>query len=105
MARFPYYRKNIQDLGRLLARARVDPVCRKELVENPKKQLRLIGLPENVVALINFKIVDEPDGQVSVIPYRLNQAALDKEDTGYLEGLTDLFPVLDDADSKDETLN
>ncbi|GAA0783931.1 hypothetical protein E1180_09580 [Roseibium denhamense] len=105
MARFPYYKKNIEDLGRLLARARMDLAFRATFIADPKMHLRSIGLPENVIALIGFKVVDDTEGGVSVIPYRLNQTALDTEDPAYLEGLADLFPDAGNTGGSKKPLN
>lgn len=85
MARFPYYRENIRELGRLLAEAAIDPDLRKRLETDPKSELRRIGLPEETTALFNFKVVNEQAGQpIAVLPFRLNQQRLDQHDPDYL---------------------
>ncbi len=105
MARFPYYKHNIQELGRLLVRARMDPEFRKLFIDDPKKQLRLTGLPENVIELMDFKIIDKPEGTVSVIPYKLNQTSLENQDPNYLHGLADLFAEADEAKNRNKSNN
>ncbi len=85
MARFPYYKENIRELGRLLAEASQDPDLRKRLETDPKSELRRIGLPEETMALFNFKVLSERAGQpVAVLPFRLNQQRLDRHDPDYL---------------------
>jgi len=85
MARFPYYRENIRALGRLLAEASLDPELRKRLEEDPKSELRRIGLPEETTALFDFKVISEQSGRpFAVLPFRLNQKRLDRHDPDYL---------------------
>lgn len=85
MARFPYYKENIQALGRLLAEASLDPTLRKRLETDPVSELRRIGLPEETTALFNFKVVSEQVGKpFAVLPFRLNQQRLDRQDPDYL---------------------
>lgn len=91
MARFPYYRHNIAALGKLLANARVDEHYRKRLKNDPTAELRKIGLPENVLHLMAFEIVDSDAKKVTVLPYKLNQPRLDKKDPAYLSQLAQQF--------------
>lgn len=85
MARFPYYKHNIQALGRLLAEAAANPAVRKRLEENPRAELRRIGLPEEATELFHFKIVsEEADKPVAVLPFQLNQERLNRHDPEYL---------------------
>ena len=85
MARFPYYKENIRALGRLLAEAARDPKLKKRLEDDPKSELRRIGLPEETTALFNFKVVTEQEGRsLAVLPFRLNQQRLDRHDPDYL---------------------
>lgn len=85
MARFPYHKENIRELGRLLAEASIDPKLRKRLETDPKSELRRIGLPDETMALFNFKVVSEQAGHpFAVLPFRLNQQRLDQHDPDYL---------------------
>ncbi|QDG77491.1 hypothetical protein [Labrenzia sp. PHM005] len=91
MARFPYYQKNIVALGKLLANARIDERCRTRLKHDPASELRKIGLPENVLKLMAFEIVDAESRKVTVLPYKLNQSRLDGKDPAYLGSLARQF--------------
>ncbi len=97
MARFPYYKENIRELGRLLAEASVDPELCKRLESDPKSELQRIGLPEETIALFNFKVLSERVGRpVAVLPFRLNQQRLDRQDPDYLARVAEtvLTPTL-----------
>lgn len=91
MARFPYYRHNVAALGRLLADARVDQCVRNRLLENPKRELQRVGLPESVTELIAFKIVDDLENDTVALPYKLNQRRLDEQDPAYLGSIASSF--------------
>jgi len=84
MARFPHYGRNAAALGRLLADARLDPSVRNRLLENPKRELAKIGLPESVTELISFKVIDDTQNEAVTLPFRLNQRRLDEGDATYL---------------------
>jgi hypothetical protein len=89
MARFPYHKENVKALGRLLAEASVDPDCRRRLEADPKSELRRIGLPEQTLALFEFKIVSEADkSPIAVLPFKLNQERLKRADPDYLNLVT-----------------
>lgn len=87
MARFPHYRRNVAALGKLIARARLDEGYRKRLMENSAAELKAAGLPENVLALMSFKIIDAQDAKTVALPFRLNQRKLDKKDGAYLRSI------------------
>jgi|GEM_PF-2397971 len=108
MARFPYYKRNIAALGKLLADARLDPAIRAELSKNPNKLLAEIGLPDNVTQLVEFEVVDPADENAVVLPYRLNQERLDRKDPEYLTQLSNLFSdnkLKDGFVAEEKTLN
>lgn len=94
MARFPAYEKNALELGRLLARAAVDPDFQQALMADPEAELRRIGLPEETVALFNFKIVPPGDKKQDpvVLPYRLNETRLARMDPDYLSSIASSIP-------------
>ncbi len=98
MARFPYYKRNIAALGKLLAQARLDPKLRERLANDPNSLLAEIGLPENVTQLLEFEVVDSPDRNITVLPYKLDQERLDRADSTYLTQLSAMF-----ADDRSET--
>ncbi len=91
MARFPHYRSNVVALGQLLAHARMDKEKRRKLIQNPKDELRKIGLPEHAVQLMDFAVVDATQAKTTVLPYRLNQKKIDQADPGYLVPLARQF--------------
>lgn len=91
MARFPYRADNVAPLGRMLARARTDVEYRDQLLKDPKAELARIGLPENVVELMTFKIVDSTNEKAVALPYRLNQSKLDSQDQTYLKSIASTF--------------
>lgn len=91
MARFPYYKKNAKELGKVLAKARLDQSFRRHLMENPKSALQEVGLPDCAQELMNFEIVDGANQNAVVLPFRLNQSKLDHNDPGYLQGLAQSF--------------
>ncbi|MBN9670404.1 hypothetical protein [Roseibium aggregatum] len=92
MARFPYYRKNLRDLGELLARAAMDEGLRKEFQSDPKRFLSAIGLPAKTTELLRFTVVDEKETPGAVaLPFRLNDAKLGASDDAYLSSLSSMF--------------
>ncbi|WP_417668834.1 hypothetical protein [Roseibium sp.] len=95
MPRFPTYERNVLALGKLLARAASDPALKKQLQENPKEELRRIGLPEQTVELFHFHVVDEAamDKPPVVLPYRLNDARLAQKDDDYLTQVSEIVPA------------
>ncbi|WP_428525243.1 hypothetical protein [Roseibium sp.] len=84
MARIPYYRSNIAELGRVLATARTDKNFRQKFMENPKSVVAEIGFPAAVNSLMEFEVVDAATDKATVLPYRLNQKRLDERDATYL---------------------
>lgn len=94
MARFPYYRRNVRDLGRLIARASQDPDFRASLSRDPAAALSEIGLPEQAVELLNFKVVDQKSVPNAVaLPFRLNGTKLHNNDEDYLQSLGKTFAL------------
>ncbi|MEP3429443.1 MAG: hypothetical protein ABJN98_12230 [Roseibium sp.] len=91
MARFPHYKKNIVELGKLLTRARIDTEFRERLLANPSKEMTRIGLPEQVQHLMTFKIVDATKDNVVALPYKLNQKRLTEKDPDYLGSIAQQF--------------
>ncbi|GAA0781573.1 hypothetical protein E1180_21105 [Roseibium denhamense] len=87
MARFPFYRQNIQALGRLIAEARLDENKRKALIDNPKKYLAEIGLPEKTTELMSFAVIDDPDRKSVALPYKLDTELVRSDDSSYLGSL------------------
>lgn len=93
MARFPYYKRNIQALGRLLAQAALDEELRKSLQKDPASFLSELGLPAQTTDLMQFTVVDGKEARNAVaLPFRLNDAKLEAADKTYLEGLSALLP-------------
>ncbi|GGB44462.1 hypothetical protein GCM10011316_15600 [Roseibium aquae] len=89
MARFPYYQNNVKDLGRLLAQASVDPEFYSMLHADPQAALAEIGLPEETVALISFKIVKaETDARSITLPYRVDKTKIRGRDLAYLSDIS-----------------
>lgn len=94
MARFPYYKSNTKDLGRLIARAATDEDFRKALEENPAALLDEIGLPSQTTQLLSFKIVDRKSVPNAVaLPYRLNDEKLKNGNESYLKDLSRSFQL------------
>ena len=94
MARFPYYQSNIKDLGRLIVRASKDSEFRKSLEQDPRAHLSSIGLPEQAVTLLNFKVVDQKSCPNAVaLPFRLNSDKLEGNDESYLQSLGSAFAL------------
>ncbi len=91
MARFPYYGRNVAALGKLLADARLDSEVRRRLLEDPKSELRRVGLPESVTELISFTVVDDTANSAVALPYKLNQRKLEAKDPAYLGSLASGF--------------
>mgnify|MGYP007100298023 CR=1 FL=1 len=92
MARFPYFSRNMKELGRLLAKASLDPSFSEELKRDPTRTLKGIGLPEQTIALLEFRIVDErtcPNARI--VPFRLNANKLATGDRDYVEGVARLL--------------
>lgn len=88
MARFPHHKHNVAELGKLLAKARLDRDFRKKLEADPQTELKKAGLPENVLHLMTFKIIDAANDKAVALPYKLNQQKLDQEDPDYLESIS-----------------
>ncbi|MTI46084.1 hypothetical protein JM93_00269 [Roseibium hamelinense] len=83
MARFPYRKDKVADLGRLLAQAAVDEQTRSRLQDDPKAALNGI-LPGVTKDLFSFEVVSEADQKIAVLPYRLNKTKLANQDPEYL---------------------
>lgn len=94
MARFPYHKSKVSALGRLLAKAAIDPTFKAELIENPKKVLRNAALPDVTLQLFNFKVVDGAQNTpVITLPYRLNDKKVAECDPDYLTKVARLLPT------------
>ncbi|TYC65900.1 hypothetical protein FMN63_26465 [Stappia sp. BW2] len=94
MARFPYYQRNVKELGRLIAKAATDELFRRELERDPEGALSQIGLPKETVALMRFKIVDQKSNPNAVaLPFRLNDKKLESSNEAYLKGLSATFSL------------
>lgn len=92
MARFPYYAKNTAKLGKILAKASLDPAFAEKLDADPASALKEIGLPAVTTELINFKIVDAKSfNKVRVIPYKLSMQKICQRDAEYLTNVANLF--------------
>jgi len=86
MARFPYYHRNINALGRLIAQAASDPDFLSRLSSNPNAALEEIGLPKQTTALMNFRVVKETSGRQSItLPFRVDTSKIKAGDAAYLE--------------------
>ncbi len=94
MARFPYYKQNIAELGKLLAKARTDEAYRQYFLSAPQAELTRIGLPETACKLMTFKVVDGLNENAVALPYKLNQDKLDRADPEYLKGLAGTFSLV-----------
>ena len=94
MARFPYYQRNVKELGKLIARAATDEQFRGELERDPAGVMSELGLPKETVALMRFKIVDQKSNPNAVaLPFRLNDKKLESSDKEYLKGLSTTFEL------------
>ncbi|KZM49882.1 hypothetical protein [Labrenzia sp. OB1] len=94
MARFPYYQKNVKELGKLIARAALDENFRKRLQENPSNELAAIGLPQQTTELVEFKVVDGNEAPNAVaLPFRLNQNKINSANETYLSGISKMFSL------------
>ncbi|MEE4013903.1 hypothetical protein V1T76_17680 [Roseibium sp. FZY0029] len=94
MARFPYYQRNVKELGKLIARAATDEQFRSELERDPAGVMSELGLPKETVALMRFKIVDQKSNPNAVaLPFRLNNKKLESSDKEYLKGLSTTFAL------------
>ena len=92
MARFPYYRRNTADLGRLLAKANLNPDFAEKLKSAPRSVLAALGLPAQTTELIDFKVVDERDCyKARVLPFKLNPAKLSSADVSYVTSVAKLL--------------
>ncbi|CTQ53859.1 hypothetical protein LP7551_02388 [Roseibium album] len=92
MARFPYYQRNVKELGRLLANAALDQELRKSLGNNPSDYLSKIGLPKKSIELLTFKVVDQNCCPNAVaLPFRLSDEKLENGNTAYLQRLSTPF--------------
>ncbi|POF29285.1 hypothetical protein [Roseibium marinum] len=94
MARFPYYKKNVKELGKLIARAALDENFRKALQENPSMELAGVGLPQQTTELIEFKVVDGKENPNAVaLPFRLNQNKINSANEAYLFEISKMFSL------------
>ncbi|ASP32634.1 hypothetical protein CHH27_04735 [Labrenzia sp. VG12] len=94
MARFPHYKSNVIELGRLLARASLDESVREALVSSPQEALAQIGLPKHATSLMTFKVVDQRlQENAVVLPYKLNDDKLASNIAGYAEDLGKHFAL------------
>jgi len=94
MARFPYHKSKVSALGRLLAKAAIDPVFKAELTKNPQTVLKYAALPDVTLQLFNFKVVDGAQNTpVITLPYRLNDKKVAACDPEYLAKVARLLPT------------
>lgn len=94
MARFPHYKSNIRELGKLIAQASVDQNFRSKLKQDPASFMEEIGLPEQTTKLMKFSIVDASEHpNAMALPFRLNQAKLDSGNEAYLRGLASFIQL------------
>lgn len=94
MARFPYYQSNVKKLGMLIAKAATNESFRRELEKDPTSVLSNVGLPEQTVALMTFKIIDQKKIPNAVaLPFRLNEEKLRSSNEEYLKGLSATFSL------------
>ncbi|MEO9528656.1 hypothetical protein [Roseibium sp.] len=94
MARFPYYKSNMKDLGKLIAKAALDEDLRETFAKDPSALLEEIGLPQQSTKLLTFKVVDQKSVPNAVaLPYRLNQKKLSNGDESYLSELSRAFSL------------
>jgi len=94
MARFPHYRRNVAELGRLLARAAMDESFRKALIDSPEETLASVGLPKETTSLMTFKVVDQRvQKNAVVLPYKLNDSKLENNDPAYAQELAKPFAL------------
>lgn len=93
MPRFPNCQTHAMSIGKLLAEAALDPELKKRLHSDPATELRRIGLPEQTVALFQFKIVSESGSKPAIVlPYRLNTERLERHDPDYLAKVARTIP-------------
>lgn len=93
MPRFPNCQPHVQAIGKLLAQAALDPEVKKRLCTTPAAELRRIGLPEQAVALFQFKVVSESVSKPTIVlPYRLNTERLERHDPDYLAKIARTLP-------------
>lgn len=94
MARFPYHRSNVRELGRLLAMAALDEKCNSALQANPAERLAEIGLPKQTTELLTFRVVDQNrHPNATALPFKLNAEKLRREDSSYLTGISRNFSL------------
>jgi hypothetical protein len=94
MARFPHYKRNVQEIGRLLARASMDADFRAKLIASPAETLSEIGLPNETTSLISFKVVEQSNSRNAVVlPYRLSDEKLRNKDVDYVQNLGRSFAL------------
>lgn len=94
MARFPYHERNVAELGKLIARASLDRKMRNALEQDPSSHLAAIGLPDQTVQLMTFKVIDQKAVPNAVaLPFRLNSAKLERKDAAYLQSLGNAFSL------------
>ncbi|PVB63610.1 hypothetical protein [Labrenzia sp. 011] len=94
MARFPFYKSNIKDLGKLIAKAALDEDFRRSFTENPSALLEEIGLPPQSTKLLTFKVVDQGEVPNAVaLPYRLSTEKLKTGNETYLRDLSRTFSL------------
>ena len=92
MARFPYYKKNVTALGKLLAHAATNKGTLARLKKDPSSCLAEIGFPQQTTTLIDFQIVEQSqDLKAVALPYKLNAEKLRRKDKDYLCRLSSLF--------------
>lgn len=93
MPRFPNCQSHAKAIGKLLAQAALDPEMKKRFHRDPATELRRIGLPEQTVALFQFKIVSESGSKPAIVlPYRLNNERLERHDADYLAQVARTLP-------------
>jgi hypothetical protein len=94
MARFPYHERNVQELGKLIARAALNDQFRKSLQDDPSVHLSAIGLPKQTTELLRFNVVDGKQyPNATALPFRLNQKKLDSNNEDYLAGLSRMLDL------------
>ncbi|MEM9634534.1 MAG: hypothetical protein AAGA50_24610 [Pseudomonadota bacterium] len=92
MARFPYHKSNIRELGRLLAQASLNDKTKAALQQDPTACLEQIGLPAQTTRLMKFNVVDQKEHpNAKALPFRLNTEKLQSGDKSYLRALSRSF--------------
>ncbi|MES0882256.1 hypothetical protein [Roseibium sp. SCP14] len=92
MARFPFHKSNIRELGRLLAKASLDEKIMASLQNDPASCLEQIGLPAQTTKLMTFNVIDQKQHpNAKALPYRLNTRKLRSGDRAYLRELSQSF--------------